>query len=74
MTDTPSAMQGSVNIWWESLKWLLRLSRHTLPALLLGVLEKLSNAQLRHTPEARRLIAACEALKHELKVGTRAMS
>ena len=35
--------KGAVNPWFEMFKWILNISKHTLPALLLGMSEKMIN-------------------------------
>ncbi|XP_042243398.1 fatty-acid amide hydrolase 2-like [Homarus americanus] len=58
--------KGEVNIWFESVKWCFRLSKHTLPGLLLGVFEKFNNysKRLENFP---KLLTMCADLRSELK-------
>lgn len=65
VTDT--YLQGCINVWTELLKWMFRLSHHTLPGLLLGVLEKL-NSQSKRSEDYPKLLTMCTDLKQEIKV------
>ncbi|KAK7077967.1 Fatty-acid amide hydrolase 2 [Halocaridina rubra] len=58
--------KGSVNVWLELLKWMFRLSKHTLPGLLLGIFEKLNNYN-KSTDNFPKLLTMCADLKSEIK-------
>ncbi|XP_027237585.1 fatty-acid amide hydrolase 2-A isoform X2 [Penaeus vannamei] len=58
--------KGCINVWTELLKWMFRLSHHTLPGLLLGVLEKL-NSQSKRSEDYPKLLTMCTDLKQEIK-------
>ncbi|XP_076060373.1 fatty-acid amide hydrolase 2 isoform X2 [Oratosquilla oratoria] len=58
--------KGCINVWWEVMKWSLRLSKHTMPALLLGIFEKFFTYS-KTTEEYPKLLTMCSDLKSELK-------
>ena len=59
--------QGNVNIWIELVKWIFRISHHTLPGLLLGILEKLNNYS-KASEDFTKLLMMCTDLRNEIKV------
>ncbi|XP_064116184.1 fatty-acid amide hydrolase 2-like isoform X1 [Macrobrachium nipponense] len=58
--------KGSVNIWFELIKWIFRISHHTLPGLLLGVLEKLNNLA-KSSEDYPKMLTMCTDLRNEIK-------
>ncbi|XP_045581637.2 fatty-acid amide hydrolase 2 isoform X1 [Procambarus clarkii] len=58
--------QGEINVWLELVKWCMRLSKHTLPGLLLGVLEKLNNYS-KNSGDFPKLLTMCADLRSEIK-------
>ncbi|XP_069939006.1 fatty-acid amide hydrolase 2-A isoform X2 [Cherax quadricarinatus] len=59
--------KGEINVWMELIKWCVRLSKHTLPGLLLGVLEKLNNYK-KNSSAYPKLLTMCADLRSEIKV------
>ncbi|CAL4093751.1 unnamed protein product, partial [Meganyctiphanes norvegica] len=55
---------GSINVWLELVKWIFRLSKHTLPALALCVVEKFNDKQ---NENFTKMLAMCDDLRTELK-------
>ncbi|XP_066968821.1 fatty-acid amide hydrolase 2 isoform X1 [Macrobrachium rosenbergii] len=58
--------KGSVNVWFELIKWIFRISHHTLPGLLLGVLEKLNNLG-KTSEDFPKMLTMCTDLRNEIK-------
>lgn len=58
--------KGEINVWMELIKWCVRLSKHTLPGLLLGVLEKLNNYK-KNSSAYPKLLTMCADLRSEIK-------
>ncbi|XP_071538036.1 fatty-acid amide hydrolase 2 isoform X3 [Panulirus ornatus] len=58
--------KGSVNIWIEAVKWCVRLSRHTLPGILLGLMEKLFTHG-KNSESYPKLLTMCADLRSEIK-------
>lgn len=58
--------KGSINVWLEFIKWIFRISHHTLAGLFLGILEKL-NAHHKASDDFPKLLTMCADLRNELK-------
>ncbi|XP_071455197.1 fatty-acid amide hydrolase 2 [Hetaerina americana] len=56
---------GSINVYWELIKWVLCLSKHTFIALATGISEKMG---VKHgSEEHTRLLEACDHMYTEFK-------
>ncbi|KAM7307336.1 fatty-acid amide hydrolase 2-A [Ixodes scapularis] len=57
-------LKGEVSVWWELVRWLFRRSPHTLPALALCLLERLSPKKSH--PSVQRQLARGGRLRDQL--------